>query len=237
MTWIRWECSTPHSDVVGQLAEALNIPLAQALGHYTAACCGFGEHRDDGSVDAVSDATLEQWAMWAGRRGRFAEAFRLRCRNDEGYLRGWWRQEKLFAKRERDRVKRKTRKGSARNPQQTLDPTVTVTNDTTCSDGASAPPPPSWPADVAEALSLVGPVQPGRAGKALAAFARTNPHVQTHGVGLLRLAAAAYAKHVTGLSREKVSYVKHPADFFARAGYWVDQVRPGGAAELVERST
>lgn len=99
-----------------------------------------------------------------------------------------------------------------------------------------APKAPSWPADVAAALSLVGPVTPGRAGKALADFARTNPHVQQHGLGMLALAAASYAKHVTGLPREKIGFVKHPAEFFARAGYWVDQVRPGGAAELVERS-
>lgn len=95
---------------------------------------------------------------------------------------------------------------------------------------------PNWCADVAKALSVVGPVSPGRVGKQLKDFVRDNPHLQAHGLDLLTQAARAYGKHVTGLTPDKAAFVKHPAEFFSRAGYWVDQVRPGGGADMLERS-
>ncbi len=116
MGWIRWETDTPQSDVVGWLAEQLGIELAQALGHYNAACCGFGAHRPDGMVSEVSDRLLEQWAMWRGEDGQFAAAFRERCMGEDGQLRGWWRQEKLLERAERDRNKRRPPKNPHKTP-------------------------------------------------------------------------------------------------------------------------
>ena len=138
MTWIRWETSTPQSDVVGELAARLKIGLAQALGHYNAACCGFGDHRQDGKVAEVSDDLLEQWALWKGKPGLFAKAFRDRCADPDGVLRGWWRQAKLLAKAEKDRTKRKpaknpqkTPEGSSREKEETPGPTYERTNERT----------------------------------------------------------------------------------------------------------
>jgi hypothetical protein len=103
--WLRWDVETPNSDVASELAEALNIHVAQALGHYFACCSGFGAHRPDGNVHAVTDTTLEQWALWTGRKGRFAVAFRSRCMGENGIVRGWWRQDALLRKQAIDRAK------------------------------------------------------------------------------------------------------------------------------------
>jgi hypothetical protein len=117
MTWIRWDCPTPFSDVVGFIAAELSIRPVHALGHYNAMCCGFGEHRPDGRIDQVSDELLETWAMWPGKRGMFAKAVRKWCtlsddkEHDPGVLRGWWRQRALLAKQQRDRRKRKGKQG------------------------------------------------------------------------------------------------------------------------------
>lgn len=105
MTWIRWECATPQSDVTGWFAKQLRIELAQALGHYVAVCCALGEHQPDGDLSQVPDELLEHWALWKGKPGRYAEAFRLRCTDELGIMRGWWRQGKLLERQERDRRK------------------------------------------------------------------------------------------------------------------------------------
>lgn len=109
MTWIRWECASPSHEIVGALAEALSIDPMQALGHYTAACCGFGEYRRDGDSLAVTDTTLETWAHWTGKRGRFAALFRTRCvetrplqRDPVGTVKGWWRQVAWLTKQATD---------------------------------------------------------------------------------------------------------------------------------------
>lgn len=92
-------------------------------------------------------------------------------------------------------------------------------------------PAPNWPADVARALTVVGPVAPGRVGKQLAEFVRTSPVIQEHGLALLVEAAEAYARDATSLEPDRARFLKHPADFFTRAGYWLDRVRPGGGYE------
>ncbi|HTG26091.1 MAG TPA: hypothetical protein VK681_39200 [Reyranella sp.] len=103
MTWIRWDVATPRSEVVLFLADRLKIQQAHALGHYNAMCCAFGEHRQDGRIDQVPDIALESWALWRGKEGQFAKAMREWC--PDGDLRGWWRQEKLLARREQDKKK------------------------------------------------------------------------------------------------------------------------------------
>lgn len=136
MAWIRWECGTPDSEVVGWLADRLGIELATALGLYTAVCCKVGEHRADGRVSEVADTLLEQWALWRGKRGRFAAAFRERCQDESGLLRGWWRQDKLDEKREKDRERQRNfraRKSLADKPVA-----ETVTRDMAVTDGVTS---------------------------------------------------------------------------------------------------
>lgn len=108
---------------MGALAERLKVGPAQAFGHFTAACCSFGEYRADGRTDLVSDTTLEDWALWRGRAGRFAVAFRELCverregqRDAIGVVKGWWRQQALLQKQARDAEKRSPPKTPAKPP-------------------------------------------------------------------------------------------------------------------------
>ena len=109
MTWIRVDANASRTGVAGDLAIELGIPPMKAFGHYVAALGGFAESRPDGYVSLASDLDLETWGHWDGRRGRFAAAFRKRCTADgsgkdqEGQIRGWWRQVALLRKQEVDR--------------------------------------------------------------------------------------------------------------------------------------
>jgi len=107
VTWLRWDTVAPTSDVVGHLADGLGVELAHAFGLYVACCLGFGEHAPAGRPGDVTDATLEQWALWRGKRGRFAAAFRGRCIGPDGVIRGWDRQARLLERQERNAKHRK----------------------------------------------------------------------------------------------------------------------------------
>ena len=123
MTWIRLDCELPNHPVIGLLAQELRVDTDRALACYCRTLLGFGEHRVDGRVGAVADVTLEEWAKWRGRAGRWATAFRSLCvemregeRDQPGVIKGWWRQLKLLEKQERDRLRpgEGTRKASER---------------------------------------------------------------------------------------------------------------------------
>jgi hypothetical protein len=108
MTWLRLDTDAARTGVAGDLAKDLNLQPMHAFGHYVAAISGFGDHQADGVVASVSDDTLEDWALWRGKRGRFASAFRARCTADGqgkdpiGVVRGWWRQDALLRKQAKD---------------------------------------------------------------------------------------------------------------------------------------
>lgn len=141
MTWLRFDTDAPQSDVVGTLADHTGIPIAQAFGCYVACCLGFGAHRPDGRADQVSDLTLEQWALWTGKRGRFAAAFRARCVAENGIIRGWWRQEKLIQRQHEKNHRpgqsaRKTRQKPGRNPARESAGNDTIRNEVKISDDA-----------------------------------------------------------------------------------------------------
>lgn len=113
--------------------------------------------------------------------------------------------------------------------------TSTSTSTTTSTKGSRraatrAPVSTSWPGKVSDVLALVGPVSPGFVGKKLADFVKQNPYIREHGTDLLVAAAKAYAEHATS-ARQDPRFLKHPKDFFDKAGVWVDKVRPGGAAD------
>lgn len=139
MTWLRFDADAAQSDVVGHLAEALGIPAPHAFGCYVACCLGFGAHRPDGRAGHVSDTTLEQWALWVGKRGRFAAAFRARCVAEDGTIRGWWRQEKLLNRQQEKNTRpgqktRETRHKPGTNPAQERAGNDTIRDDRKISD-------------------------------------------------------------------------------------------------------
>jgi hypothetical protein len=64
------------------------------------------ELRDDGDLSKVPDDTLEDWANYKGKPGRFAKAYRKLCTTD-WQIKGWHDyQGKLIARRASDRARK-----------------------------------------------------------------------------------------------------------------------------------
>lgn len=210
MTWLRWDTDSPFSDVVGDLAEALDVQPAQAFGHYVACCLGFGQHRRDGMVSAVSDRNLEIWALWRGRAGRFAAAFRARCtadgsgRDTAGSVRGWWRQRALLDKQRRDALKRKP----AQDQRETREG-----------------PPPKPPGYATAAATLLTERNDTAAGKSTSSCAR--PLLSYHSRCVVALNAGLQANPLIGSSRHEIASTEMAGD--------VTWERDGIPVEIAER--
>jgi hypothetical protein len=115
MTWIRWDCGAARSGLALDLAAALRVQPMLAYGCYVSMCEEIGLHTPSGHLAGVLDAQLEVWAQWPGKKGAFAAAVRARCQDADGRLRGWWRQDKLMTRREKDRERKRN---SAPIPQE-----------------------------------------------------------------------------------------------------------------------
>lgn len=134
MTWFRAEAGISRHEIIGALAEALNVKVHEAAGLYVFTLAGFADFQVTGDASTITDTTLEQWALWRGKPGRYAAVFRRLCVEDQagerdpiGSVRGWWRQEALLREQERSRTRpgqgtRNTtenpRKGTGKAPEQ-----------------------------------------------------------------------------------------------------------------------
>jgi hypothetical protein len=108
------DCALPDHPIVGLLARELGVDTDKALACYARTLFGFGDHRIDGRPEFVADVTLEEWARWKGKVGRWAAAFRRLCvehradqKDEQGVIKGWWRQRALLEKQLKDAAKRK----------------------------------------------------------------------------------------------------------------------------------
>ena len=109
MTWIRVDTKLPSEPVIGKLCEVLKLKVPEAVGIFVCVQLGLGEHQKDGSIDSVSDTTIEDWARWKGRAGQLAAAIREHCVEREGGMKdapgvmtGWWRNIGPLTKQLRD---------------------------------------------------------------------------------------------------------------------------------------
>lgn len=115
MTWIRFETTAPDHELWASIGKTAGVRPEAAFYHYFSTLCGLAEHRPDGQISEVSDHTLETWARWRGKEGRWARAFRAHCLEDDGCVKGWWRNQKLIEKQERDRFRRT---GGGKTPEK-----------------------------------------------------------------------------------------------------------------------
>lgn len=112
MTWTRWDVKAPRHRIVGRLAKALGVRMAEAMGLWFNTAQAFAENHRNGRADEIEDAQIEAWAMWQGKPGKFAPAFRKWCVGDgsdsdnpAGVIVGWWRQDALLRKQLRDSLR------------------------------------------------------------------------------------------------------------------------------------
>lgn len=110
--WIRVEARKASSPDVCSMADALGMSPVHVLGHYTALGGELAEHTDDGRIADLSDATIERWAQWSGKRGEFAAAVREYMQDTEGTFDNWSETMGLLVER-RAQDRRRKRQGSS----------------------------------------------------------------------------------------------------------------------------
>lgn len=112
MTWIRVEADTTENDKVRAFADDLGISAETATGFLVRFWGNVAKHRPGGDVGPLSDGTLEDWALWRGRAGRFAKSFRKRF-VIAGEISGWAdRQGKLIERAEKERLRKRRGKSA-----------------------------------------------------------------------------------------------------------------------------
>ena len=87
--WLRVDSGIGRDPRVAQLAKQLNISVATAIGHLVQFWGGVAEHAPNGSLIGVLPDTIELWASWRGRRGRFESVFRPIFVDENGEVRKW----------------------------------------------------------------------------------------------------------------------------------------------------
>lgn len=90
MNWIRVATTMKGDTSVHQLAHQLTKgDVPKIIGHLQCLLSELPAHARDGDLRAIPDSLLEQWAMWSGKRGAFADAFRTVMCADRAVVRAW----------------------------------------------------------------------------------------------------------------------------------------------------
>jgi hypothetical protein len=89
VNWIRIAVGITRDPSIIGLSEAVGVSVPTTTGHVVGVLTSMPEGCPTGDLSAVSDATLEQWGLWRGRRGVFAAAFRAHLCDAQGVVRSW----------------------------------------------------------------------------------------------------------------------------------------------------
>lgn len=112
--WIRVHGALIDRPVVTRLVESCRITPHTAIGVLVTFWSGVAAHATDGRIDGYSDAQLENWARWPGKRGAFAKWVREQHMDPSGRVSEWSEYAgRLEQRRAADRVRK-----SAAFPQE-----------------------------------------------------------------------------------------------------------------------
>lgn len=119
MNWIRIATGIMQDPSIHAVADATGVSVPTTTGHVVGVLTYLPEHARGGDLSGVSDTTLERWAMWTGKRGRFAAAFRAHLCTAQGLVRSWEKHNGAAIRdsdydRERKKVKREADKAARR---------------------------------------------------------------------------------------------------------------------------
>jgi len=89
VNWIRIAVVMKDDVRITRIAEACRVRPAEAIGCIVNVLVELPAQARDGDVSQFPDRLLEQWAMWEGKRGVFAAAFRAHMVDDAGVVRSW----------------------------------------------------------------------------------------------------------------------------------------------------
>lgn len=127
MNWIKISVGVMQDPTLHALSEALGVSYPLTTGCLVGVLTCLPQHAPDGDLSTVSDRTIEQWAQWPGKRGKFAAQFRAYLCTPEGVVRSWakWNgSAQREAQRAPERVK-SWREKQAKTPDVTRNVRVT----------------------------------------------------------------------------------------------------------------
>lgn len=87
--WIRVHGALIDKPVVTRLMEACHLKAHHAIGVLVTFWSGVAAHATNGYIRDYSDAQLETWARWEGRRGKFAAWVRAEHMDSDGRVPEW----------------------------------------------------------------------------------------------------------------------------------------------------
>lgn len=116
MNWIRIATGITRDRRTAAIADACGVRFTEALGCMVAVLTNLPFEAKDGNIADIPDVHLERWAMWEGKRGVFAKAFRDQMCED-GAVRAWEKYNgAAMRKSEADAQKRKNPKETPAKP-------------------------------------------------------------------------------------------------------------------------
>jgi hypothetical protein len=89
VNWIKIASDMKADDAMGIVADECGVPRYSAVGLCVNVLGVMATKAQDGHLATLRDSTLEEWAGWDGKRGRFAAAFRSAMCNEAGVVRSW----------------------------------------------------------------------------------------------------------------------------------------------------
>jgi hypothetical protein len=105
--WIRVHANLHAKPVVSRAIEALGVKAPEAIGLLVTFWGAVSQHAPNGDVSGASDVTLERWAGWTRKAGRFA-AFIREQHTINGRVREWDEYHGVLeAKREKERERKR----------------------------------------------------------------------------------------------------------------------------------
>jgi hypothetical protein len=129
VNWIRIATKMKGDPRLGFIAAACKVRVEHAVGLVCCTLMEFPDHARDGDVAAVPDIVIEQWAMWSGKTGTFAAAFREHLCDETGAVRAWDRHNgnalrKAESDIERKRLAREQRENGAKTARAETAPSA-----------------------------------------------------------------------------------------------------------------
>lgn len=131
MEWVAIAVNIARDPSVHRMAATLRIRVPEVVGLLALAFAEMSQHAPDGRVGDTTDALLESWAGWYGKRSRFAECFRAELCDAEGLVTAWEKYNgasirRSKAARDRTRMWRETKQNANGMHTSTHTETVSV---------------------------------------------------------------------------------------------------------------
>jgi hypothetical protein len=122
MNWIRIAIGIGDDPDIHELADALNVRVAEAVGLVVGTLVRFPEHAPDGNLTQLRDTLIERWAGWEGDRGKYAAELRRIFLKDGVWTS--WEKHNGAAMRDAVRARERAAEYRRRNAEQLLESTA-----------------------------------------------------------------------------------------------------------------